>query len=95
MTIEIVPTRDDVVNVKLVRGKPVADIDALRKYQRQYYHAKRQECACEHCKVQFSNQSALARRQRRNHKCALIHAKAELGMLRAGQAAEHLSQAVV
>ena len=34
MTIEVVTANDEVVSVRLVRGKPVADIDALRKYHR-------------------------------------------------------------
>ena len=75
----------EVVKVRVVRGKPVKDIDALRKYHREYYHTYKQECECEHCKVKFSSQSALVRHQRRNQKCALIRANAELEMLRTGQ----------
>ena len=41
MTIEGVTANDEVVSVRLVRGKPVADIDALRKYHREYYHANK------------------------------------------------------
>ena len=29
---------DQPIKVRLVRGKPVADIDSLRKYHREYYH---------------------------------------------------------
>ena len=29
---------EGIVKVRLVRGKPVADVDALRKYHREYYH---------------------------------------------------------
>jgi len=75
----------EVVTVRMVRGKPVKDIDALRKHHREYYHTYKQECECEHCKVKFSSQSALVRHQRRNQKCALIRANAELEMLRNGQ----------
>ena len=32
-----------------VRLEPVADVDALRKYHREYYHNNKQECECEHC----------------------------------------------
>ena len=85
MTIEVVTANDEVVSVRLVRGKPVADIDALRKYHREYYHANKQECECEHCTVKFSSQSALVRHQHRSQKCALLRAKAELEMLRSGQ----------
>ena len=83
MTIEVVTANDEVVSVRLVRGKPVADIEALRKYHREYYHANKQEC--EHCTVKFSSQSALVRHQHRSQKCALLRAKAELEMLRSGQ----------
>ena len=40
---------DQPSKVRLVRGKPVADVDALRKYHREYYHSNKQECECEHC----------------------------------------------
>ncbi len=84
MTIEVTIANDEVVSVRLVRGKPVADIDALRKYHREYYHADKQEMECEHCKSKFSSQCAL---ERRSEKCSLIRAKSELEMLRTGQAA--------
>ena len=83
MTIET--ANNEVVSVRLVRGKPVADIDALRKYHREYYHVNKQECECEHCTCMFSSLSALVRHQRRSQKCALLRAKAELEMLRSGQ----------
>ncbi len=95
MTIEVTTAHDEVVSVRLVRGNPVADIDALRKYHREYYHANRQEMECEHCKSKFSSQCALVRHQRRSQKCSLIRAKAELEMLRTGQAAAKLFQTVV
>ena len=76
---------DKPTKVRLVRGKPVADVDALRKYHREYYHANKLECECEHCTVKFSSQSALVRHQHRSQKCALLRAKAELEMLRSGQ----------
>ena len=85
MTLELGIANGEVVSVRMVRGKPVKDIDALRKYHREYYHTCKQECECEHCKVKFSSQSALVRHQRRNQKCALIRANAELEMLRNGQ----------
>ncbi len=43
MTVEAVAANDEVVSVRLVRGKPVADIDALRKYHRELYHTNKQE----------------------------------------------------
>ena len=50
MTIEVTTANDEVVKVRLVKGKPVADIDALRKYNREYYHATKQEVECEHAR---------------------------------------------
>ena len=85
MTLELGIANGEVVSVRMVRGKPVKDIDALRKYHREYYHTYKQECECEHCEAKFSSQSALVRHQRRNQKCALIRANAELEMLRNGQ----------
>ncbi len=55
MTIEVVTASNEVVSVSLVRGKPVADIDASRKYHREYYHANKLECECEHCTCKFSS----------------------------------------
>jgi transposase-like protein len=74
--------------VRLVKGKPVNDTDALRKYHREYYHATKQRAECEHCKHTFTSQSAYVRHQRRNQKCALLRTQAELEMLRSGQAAK-------
>jgi hypothetical protein len=68
--------------VRLVRGKPVADVDALRKYHREYYHRNKQESECEHCGHKFSSESALVRHQRAAQKCLLLRAKAELEMLK-------------
>ena len=73
---------EGIVKVRLVRGKPVADVDALRKYHREYYHANKQEGECEHCKSKFSSESALVRHQRSAQKCLLLRAKAELEVLR-------------
>ena len=86
---------DEVVKVRLVKGRPVADTDALRKYHREYYHATKQGVECEHCKHTYTSQSAYVRHQQRNHKCALIRAKKELEALgRSGHAAK-LSEAIV
>ena len=76
MTIEVVTANDEVVSVRLVRGMPVADIDALRKYHREYYHVNKQECECEHCTCKFPSLSALVRHQRRSQKCVRLRAKA-------------------
>ena len=78
-------TTDEVVKVSLVKGKPVSDVDALRKYHREYYHATKQGVECEHCKHTYTSQSALARHMRRNQKCQLLRATAKLEMLRSGQ----------
>ena len=85
MTIDIQVANDTVVSVRLVKGKPVADIDALRKYHRDFYHANKKDRECEHCTCKFTSQSAFVRHQRRNQKCALLRARAELEMLRSGQ----------
>ena len=85
MTIEVKIANDTVVSVRLVKGKPVKDIDALRKYHRDYHHANKEELECEHCVCKFTSRSALVRHQRINQKCALLRAKAELEMLRSGQ----------
>ena len=85
MTNHIQVANDTVVSVRLVKGKPVADIDALRKYHRDYYHANKENRECEHCTCKFTSQSAFVRHQRRNQKCALLRARAELEMLRSGQ----------
>ena len=94
MTLEMTIANGEVVKVRMVKGKPVADIDGLRKYHREYYHLNKQECECEHCKTKFTNQSALVRHQCRNQKCALLRARTELEMLRNGQV-EKLSETVV
>ena len=86
MTIEVTTANDQVVKVRLVKGKPVADIDALRKCHREYYRATKQEVECELCKKKYTSRSAYVRRQRQNQKCALLRAEAELGLLRDGPA---------
>ena len=73
---------EGIVKVRLVRGKPVTDVGALRKYHREYYHANKQEGECEPCKSKFSSESALARHQRSAQKCLLQRARAELEVLR-------------
>ena len=88
MPIEVTTANDQVVKVRLVRGKPVADIDALRKYHREYYHADKQEVECEHCKKTYTSQSSYVRHQRQNQKCALLRAQAEFELLRNGAGGE-------
>ncbi len=61
MTIEVVTASDEAVRVRLVRDKPIADLDALRKYHREYCHLKKPDCECERCKVKFCSQSAIVR----------------------------------
>ena len=73
---------DQPSKVRLVRGKPVADVDALRKYHREYYHSSKQERECEHCHSKFSSESALVRHQRSAQKCLLQRARAGLENLR-------------
>ena len=96
MTLQLQIANGEVVScVRLVKGKPVKDIDALRKYHREYYHATKQGVECEHCKHTYASQSAYVRHQRRNQKCLLIRAKKELEALgRSGHAAK-LSEADV
>ena len=69
---------DQPIKVRLVRGKPVADVDALRKYHREYYHTNKQECECGYCHSKF----ALVRHQRSGQKRLLQEARAELELLR-------------
>ena len=69
---------DQPIKVRLVRGKPVADVDALRKYHREYYHSNKQGCECEYCHSKLSSGSALVRHQRSGQKCLLQRARAEL-----------------
>ena len=89
MTLQLQVANGEAVScVRLAKGKPVKDIDALRKYHREYYHATKQGVECEHCKHTYTSQSAYVRHQRRTQKCALIRAKKELEMLRNGQAAK-------
>ena len=71
-----------IAKVRLVRGKPVADVDALRKHHREYYHSNKQECECEHCHSKFTSESALVRHQRSGQKCLLQRARTELENLR-------------
>ena len=73
------------VKVRLVRGKPVADVDALRKHHREYYHANKQECECNRCGRKFSSEGALVRHQCSAQKSLLLRAKAELEALRAAK----------
>ena len=49
MTIEVTTANGEVVKVRLVKGRPVADTDALRKYRQDYYHLNEQECERERC----------------------------------------------
>ena len=93
MTIEVTTANDQVVKVRLARGKPVADVDALRKYHREYYHANKQEVEREHCKKKYTSQSSYVRQQRQNQKCALLRARKELLGFQGGAA--KLSEAVV
>ena len=74
--------KSELLKVRLVRGKPVADVDALRKYHREYYHSNKQECECEHRHSKFSSESALVRHQRSTQKSLLQRAGAELENLR-------------
>ena len=80
-----------IAKVRLVRGKPVADVDALRKYHREYYHSNKQECECEHCHSKFTSESALVRHQRSGQKCLLQRARAELELLRTSSKEQYLS----
>ena len=89
MMLQVQIANGEVVScVRLAKGKPVKDIDALRKYHREYYHTTKQGVEREHCKQAYTSQGAYVRHQRRNQKCALLRAQAELEMLRNGQAAK-------
>ena len=49
-------------------------LEELRKYNRDYYHARKKASECEHCKKTFSSVSALRRHQGKNLKCKLLQA---------------------
>ena len=95
MTLQVQMANGEVVScLRLVKGKPVKDTDALRKYHREYYHTIKQGVEREHCKHTYTSQSAYVRHQRRNQKCALIRAKKELEMLGWSGHAAKLSEAI-
>ena len=50
------------------------ELEELRKYNRDYYHAHKKASECEHCKKTFSSVSALRRHQGKNLKCKLLQA---------------------
>ena len=75
MTINVTTASGEDVKVRVVKGKAVADTDALRKYHREYYRLNKQDCERERCKTKFTSQIALVRHQRRNQKCALLRAR--------------------
>ena len=89
MTLQLQIANGEVVScVRLVKGKPVKDIDALRKYHREYYHATKQGVEREHCKHTYTSRSVYVRHMRRNKTSSLLRTQAELEMLPSGQAAK-------
>ena len=49
MTLQVQTANGEAVScVRLAKGKPVKDTDALRKYHREYYHTTKQGVECEH-----------------------------------------------
>ena len=96
MTLQVQIANGEVVScMRLVKGKPVKDTDALRKYHREYYRTTKQGVECEHCKHTYTSQSAYARHTRRNQKCALTRAKKELETLGWSGHAAKLSEALL
>ena len=57
MTLEVTTAIGEVVKVRLVKGKPVADVDALRKYHREYYRSNKQDCERERCKPERTSEA--------------------------------------
>ncbi|MFM7977781.1 MAG: hypothetical protein ACKPKO_00560 [Candidatus Fonsibacter sp.] len=50
------------------------NIEEIRKYNRDYYHAHKKASECEHCKKTFSSVNALRRHQANILKCRLLKA---------------------
>ena len=48
-------------------------IEHVKKYNRDYYHARKKASDCEHCKKTDSIVNALKRHQMRRIKCQLLH----------------------
>ena len=46
-------------------------LDIIRAYNRNYYHAHKQDSDCEFCGKTYSSKSALVRHQQRNLKCQI------------------------
>ena len=55
-----------------------AKVKSTRAYNRNYYHRNKTELPCEFCSKIFVCESSLRRHQKRNVKCNLIRARAEL-----------------
>ena len=48
-------------------------LEHVKKYNRDYYHARKKASDCDHCTKTYSSVSALRRHQVRNIKCQLLH----------------------
>ena len=46
--------------------------EALRKHNRDYYHANKTPQVCKHCKKIYSSVSAVRRHELRNQKCRML-----------------------
>mgnify|MGYP003350447817 FL=1 len=55
-----------------------AERDKIRKYQREYYHAKKQSTTCEFCSGTYASQSGLRKHQNQNVKCQLRQIKKQI-----------------
>ena len=48
-------------------------LNHTNKYNRDYYHARKQASDCEHCNKSYSSVGAMRRHQLRNIRCHLLH----------------------
>ncbi len=51
---------------------PAQKKEALRKHNRDYYHANKTPQICKHCKKIYSSVSAVRRHELRNQKCRML-----------------------
>ncbi|MFM7988102.1 MAG: hypothetical protein ACKPKO_53190, partial [Candidatus Fonsibacter sp.] len=62
------------ISAEATAKKQQKNIEELRKYNRDYYHAHKKASECEHCKKTLSSVSALRRHQVTNLKCKPLQA---------------------
>ena len=53
-------------------------LEHVKKYNRDYYHARKKASDCDHCTKTYSSVSALRRHRVRNIKCQLVHERSTI-----------------